>query len=104
MQTATFSDELVQYTDPETRSESIRFAHSLRCEIRVTITETKENNVGWKINMHGNPRIIEAFKREVFYHTVEYLERRLRKKVNRISYNDIEKLANAQIIRTVSRF
>ena len=89
--------------DPVTRNIIVNFEHGFRVNIDVHIAKTEENKIGWRINMHGNSEVIKATKKELFEHTVHYLEKRLRKALNKISFEDIILLTQAKAIKSVTR-
>ncbi len=99
----TFSDALKIKEDAITRNVVVNFEHGFRVNIDVHIAQTEENKIGWRINMHGNSEVIKAAKKELFEHTVHYLEKRLRKSLNTISFEDIILLTQAKPIKSVSR-
>lgn len=99
----TFSDSLMVKEDPVTRNIIVAFDHGFRVNIDVHIAKTEENKIGWRINMHGNSEVIKAAKKELFEHTIHYLEKRLRKTLGKISFDDILLLTQARPIKSVSR-
>lgn len=99
----TFSDALKIKEDISTRNVIVNFDHGFRVNIDVHIAQTKDNKIGWRINMHGNSEVIKAAKKELFQHTVHYLEKRLRKNLNAITFEDIILLTQAKPIKSVSR-
>tara|TARA_R110000868_G_scaffold189695_2_gene433171 strand:+ start:221742 stop:222059 length:318 start_codon:yes stop_codon:yes gene_type:complete len=99
----TFSDALKIKEDPVTRDIVVIYEHGFRININVQIVETDQNQMGWRINMLGNNEVIKAAKKELFANTVHYLEKRLRKALGRISFEDIILLTQAKAIKSVSR-
>ncbi|MAF30868.1 MAG: hypothetical protein CMF60_01510 [Magnetococcales bacterium] len=99
----TFSDALKVREDPSTRNVFVLFNHGFRVKIDVHIAKTTQNKIGWRINMHGNSEVIRATKKELFDHTIHYLEKRLRKPLAKITFEDIILLTQAKPIKSVTR-
>lgn len=100
---ASFSDHLKVRRCPQSGVDKILYDHDLRCELKVWLEETKENKLGWRVNIQGNDHVVGAMKKEILNHTVGYLKQRLRKDLSLITYSDIVMLSDSKLIRSVRK-
>ena len=99
---ATFANKLQIQVKPHSEEKKIFFQHSFRCAVQVWFEYTNDNQYGWVLQFTSpNDALLNEFRGPIFKQVVAYLERRSRRKITDISFEEIGKMADALEIKQV---
>lgn len=99
---ATFANKLELRHVSHSSESAIFYEHSLRCPVDVWFEQSDKNKFGWVIQFKA-PRssILDEFRTDIFRQAVRYIEKRARRPVTEVSYNDIVVMADALEVKQV---
>lgn len=99
---ATFANKLELRPSRQSDEDVVFYNHSLRCPVDVWFEKSGKNKFGWVIQFKA-PRssILDEFRTDIFRQAVRYIERRTRRPVTDVSYEDIIEMADALEIKKI---
>ena len=99
---ATFANKLEVRPVRNSTADVIFYEHSLRCPVDVWFEKSDKNKFGWVIQFKA-PRssILDEFRNDIFRQAVRYIERRARRPVTEVCYDDIMEMAGALEIKQI---
>lgn len=100
---ATFANQLEVNKSKDGLDVTIRYQHTLRCPITVWFERSHKNKYGWVMQFQAkNNSLLKEFRSDLFKQAIQYIERRTRRPVTEISYEDLLALAGALEIQKIA--
>tara|TARA_R110000868_G_scaffold262401_1_gene520986 strand:- start:159983 stop:160297 length:315 start_codon:yes stop_codon:yes gene_type:complete len=100
---ATFANKLQEKKVPTSNVPLVYYTHNFRCPVDVWFERSYKNKFGWVVQFKAKSnRVLEEFRGDIFKQAIHYIERRTKRPVTEVSFDEILELAEALEIKKVT--